>query len=338
MPKISVIIPNYNNSKYLRDCVHSCFNQSFRDIEIIVVDDCSFDDSMQILAELQAEDARLSFYQMSKNSGVGAVRNFGIEKAIGDYIIFLDSDDMFYPLALENLMRLADSTGGDMIVGNYTKVPESFILPLDATCQPNFDFSAYADNGDFVNAIENLNLVTVWGKLIRRELLFDIKFNVEIYPYEDVEFMLRLYDKVRVGVITPCIAIYYRLSLTSVIKDKDRDVSKDVVGVLNSIAGYVNDIENREYKMFVKRYAFMFIRLYCGAIFKKLDLRKGDKVYKNRILHQLKKVAKTMRRVMKRGIFKDMRMVISSRIALCFFTHGFVKTGGKMLVFKDAAV
>ena len=108
---ISVIIPMYNASKTIRRCLYSVMEQTYTDLEIIVIDDGSTDDSLRIVAEMEAEDQRIRCYKKS-NGGVSSARNMGILKSSGDYLCFLDSDDAItrdYVKALIEEMTLKKS-------------------------------------------------------------------------------------------------------------------------------------------------------------------------------------------------------------------------------------
>ena len=93
MPKVSVIIPIYNTEKYLRKCLDSVCNQTLSDIEIICVNDCSTDNSLEILEEYASKDNRIKLIDFKENKGAAVARNAGIDEAKGEYIGFVDSDD-----------------------------------------------------------------------------------------------------------------------------------------------------------------------------------------------------------------------------------------------------
>ncbi len=92
MPKVSIIVPVYNVEKYLSTCLDSLINQTLKDIEIICINDGSTDNSLNILNEYAQKDTRIIVIN-KENSGPGSCRNLGIEKATGEYIQFVDSDD-----------------------------------------------------------------------------------------------------------------------------------------------------------------------------------------------------------------------------------------------------
>ena len=107
-PKVSVIIPVYNTEQYLAECLDSVINQTLREIEIIVINDKSPDDSLRIIREYQKKDNRIVLIDKTVNEGVGKARNDGIEKATGEFVIFMDSDDLYSSkVALETLYKSA---------------------------------------------------------------------------------------------------------------------------------------------------------------------------------------------------------------------------------------
>ena len=117
-PLVSVIVPVYNTSKYLRQCLDSIQAQTLKEIEIICVDDGSTDNSMEILLEKELEDSRICILQQ-KNRGGGAARNLGMSIAKGKYLSFLDSDDFFEPTMLEEAYTAAEKHNADITIYSY---------------------------------------------------------------------------------------------------------------------------------------------------------------------------------------------------------------------------
>ncbi|MDY6407580.1 MAG: glycosyltransferase, partial [Pseudomonadota bacterium] len=109
MPEVSVIVPIYKTEKYLRRCLDSICAQTFRDIEIICINDGSPDNSLSILDEYAIRDTRIQIINQ-ENKGQSAARNIGLDKAQGTYIYFVDSDDMLHPQALEVMITVAQQT------------------------------------------------------------------------------------------------------------------------------------------------------------------------------------------------------------------------------------
>ena len=114
--KVSVIIPVYNVEAYVGECLESVRRQTLRDLEIICIDDCSQDGSGQVLRQAAAEDPRIRIYRNEKNAGLASARNRGLSLAGGEYVYFLDADDLIVPDALEKLCERADRNRLDAIV------------------------------------------------------------------------------------------------------------------------------------------------------------------------------------------------------------------------------
>ena len=117
MPKVSVIIPVYNAEKYLKKCLDSACSQTLKEIEIICVNDCSPDSSLEILNEYASKDNRIKIIDFKENKGASAARNAGLKIACGEYISFIDSDDYISLNFLELLYNKAIETNSDIIKG-----------------------------------------------------------------------------------------------------------------------------------------------------------------------------------------------------------------------------
>jgi glycosyltransferase involved in cell wall biosynthesis len=122
--KISLIIPVYNAEKYLKECIESVQNQTFTDIEIICIDDGSTDSSKEIIKTYGKEDSRIQYFYQ-ENQGPGPARNKGIKEASGEYISFLDSDDLLKKDTLDTTYKLAIEENLDLVLFNGTPIYES---------------------------------------------------------------------------------------------------------------------------------------------------------------------------------------------------------------------
>lgn len=120
---VSVIIPCYNSSRYLRICVESVLAQTYQNLEIIIVDDCSTDNTThQLLKALALQDNRIKVIYLNKNSGPAIARNKAIEQAKGRYIAFCDSDDMWMPKKIEAQLPLFKDKQVAVVYANYEKI------------------------------------------------------------------------------------------------------------------------------------------------------------------------------------------------------------------------
>lgn len=134
MVKLSIIMPVFNASKFLNMSLNSIFNQTFRDFEVICVNDGSTDNSMKILESFADQHDCIKIFSIN-NSGAGKARNHGIQQANGEYLAFLDADDIFIDRdALEKMMSIAVKNDADMVAANLKRIKQ------DATIEESYDF------------------------------------------------------------------------------------------------------------------------------------------------------------------------------------------------------
>lgn len=194
-PEITLIIPVYNTEKYLTECLNSIVNQTFRDIEIICINDCSADNSLEVLNSFARQDNRILVVNTEKPSGsAGLPRNIGIEKAKGKYLMFLDSDDYFDLEMLEKLYNHAEKTNSDLVMcDNYRIMPETFEKNIKNTelhheYIPDLRVFSYKD---IPNEIFQISNAAVWHKLILTEVVkkHGLKFQTNSPSLDDVYFV-----------------------------------------------------------------------------------------------------------------------------------------------------
>ncbi|MFE9704029.1 CDP-glycerol glycerophosphotransferase family protein [Streptomyces sp. NPDC005930] len=185
MPRFSVIVPCFKVQGFLRECLDSVLDQSFRDIEVIAVDDCSPDGSGAILDEYAARDDRVRVLHLEENVGLGRARNAGMPHATGDYLFFLDSDDTLTPGALRAMAdRLAETEDPDVLVFDYARTYWWGGTRRNALAR----VLAEAGDGTFTAAghPEILDLLmVVWNKVYRRDFVEREGFAFPPGYYED---------------------------------------------------------------------------------------------------------------------------------------------------------
>ncbi len=188
-PKVSIIIPVYNVEAYLEKCLDSAIFQTLQDIEMIVVNDESTDNSLHIIHTYAEKDPRIVVIDQ-KNRGLGGARNSGIEVAKGEYLFFLDSDDYIAPDTLETLYHHAQEHQLDLIVFNYTKVDEKG-TPLTTT---NFGNAILSKEEAFRKIVSLKTSPQAWNKLYRRDLFIDHNIRYpEKFLHEDLPVTYRLF-------------------------------------------------------------------------------------------------------------------------------------------------
>lgn len=123
-PLVSIITPSYNSSRFIEDSVRSVLNQTYNNFELIIIDDCSKDDSWQLIQELIKQDDRIQIYRLEQNSGAAMARNFGIQVANGKYLTFLDSDDLWDEDKLEKQVHFMQENHYVFTFTNYRMIDE----------------------------------------------------------------------------------------------------------------------------------------------------------------------------------------------------------------------
>lgn len=123
-PAVSVIMPAYNEARFIEAAIRSVQQQSFTDWELLVLDDGSSDDTCAIVQRLAAEDSRIYLHENAQNMGVAKTRNHGFDICRGRYVALLDGDDLWLPQKLELQLKLAEETGADVIYCSYSMVDE----------------------------------------------------------------------------------------------------------------------------------------------------------------------------------------------------------------------
>ena len=168
MRKISVIVPVYNAEKYLDRCIGSILAQTFRDFELILVEDGSPDRCAQMCDEWAKKDERIKVIHQS-NSGPSKARNVGIAASQGEYLTFVDSDDRISPLMLEKLLRAAKKTGADIVTCAVVRDNgKAFKLPIGKYKLTVYSRDSFMDIMLKING--NRNVHYVCAKLYKRSV------------------------------------------------------------------------------------------------------------------------------------------------------------------------
>jgi len=187
--KVSIVIPVYNVECYIGNCLQSVLNQTFKDFEIIIVDDRGNDNSMAVAKDILSSQASSVDYQIIQhkcNRGLSAARNSGLAASSSEYVYFLDSDDTITPLCLELLVNKADKSKSDMVIGNISVIGDDTNIPRLNT--RNADDDGIIEGKDLIleSYIHQDFYVMAWNKLLRTSFLKgnDISF-VEGLVHED---------------------------------------------------------------------------------------------------------------------------------------------------------
>lgn len=216
VPLVSIIIPVYNVEKFIQVCLESVINQTYKNIEIICVNDFSTDGSKDIVDRISKKDRRIITINKEKNEGPNMARATGFKESNGEYIYFLDSDDFIHPQTIFTHLMKIRQTKTDISVSSYIPVEDSNINIKNHKLNI-FDNSTDIKNGlyeilNFSLQTEYSNLfpVTAWGKLYKRELFDDFNWlECNYRQYEDNFFMIQLYSKVKKISIMKDLPMYF---------------------------------------------------------------------------------------------------------------------------------
>ena len=231
MVDISIIVPVYNASKYLKKCLDSLVNQTKKELEFILINDGSTDNSESIIKSYN--DNRIKYFKRS-NHGIGKTRNFGISKSTGKYIMFLDSDDYLEENACEILYKKINKERFDLVVCDFYRVVNDSKIIEKIT---SFKNTSLKDNP---NLLLNVNLAP-WNKIYRSDLIKNnnIKF-IEDLKYEDAPFVvLSLLKSKKIGKVDKTL-VYYTIHEKSETTVRDERIF-DIIKIVDIIRSYFKD-------------------------------------------------------------------------------------------------
>ena len=315
LPLVSIIIPVYNiGEKYLRQCLESVINQSYKNIEIIIVNDCSvFEEDEKIILEYASKDNRIKYIKHKENMGDGAARMTGLKEAKGYSVLFADGDDY---MSLD-LIEIAIS---EMIKNNVDIVCYNFFIVREENNKIEFNNSYYKNipyqvlYGEsvmelFCNLNNNIGW-NLWNKLFKREILLELGFNNIPLTYrgKDLNYFFKILSKSKSMVYIPLNLYFYiesrNNSITNINKLKDNYFT-DIYYIFLDMFDFLNKEQNEQ---ITKLFAMNLIYLYYSAldfdsrkireenhfinIFKKviLDLIDYGAIDKNQLLENVKNI------------------------------------------------
>lgn len=222
---VTIIVPVYNEGVFFEECIDSLISQSYKNLEIIVVDDGSEETNARYYEKVAKKDQRIRLFHI-KNQGVSNARNFGISESRGKWIAFVDADDCLMPDALSFLVH--NAADSKLIAGNYCKGRE--LVPATNQEEPvtrlfsayairavSLEYEKYIGRYDFLSAKNSAYFMSACAKLydgdlIRRE---NIRFNDQLKYSEDLLFNLDYLKKIDQAVLSNYIVYFYRKNLSS---------------------------------------------------------------------------------------------------------------------------
>ncbi|TCO89989.1 glycosyl transferase family 2 [Bacteroides heparinolyticus] len=241
--KVSVIIPVYNVSKYIERCLLSVLNQTWQDLEVILVNDCTPDDSMEVIANVLSEHIRswvVKIVVHEKNRGIAGARNSGIRYATGDYLYFLDSDDYLTPQGIEQMASVALQYNVDVVAAEYELVGNAHVVTSELR------FSGFLENNEKVirSYAKDQWAVMPWNKLVRHELIKkELLFFEETIVHEDDLWSFKLACCAQSAYGLPEKTYYYVLHANSFMGKTSPKKLQSRVRIIEMVYDYITSSE-----------------------------------------------------------------------------------------------
>lgn len=229
---VSVIVPVYNVSEYLCRCLDSIVRQSYIYLEIIIVDDGSTDNSLKICNNYKNKDKRIKVYHKN-NGGLSSARNFGLKKASGEYITFIDSDDFINKYYIEKLYKSIKDTNSDIsccFFKTFCKKIPLFEENNNDIKQSLFDRIEAINDMMYGNKINN----SASCKLYKRKLFNDITYPLNIY-FEDLATTYKVLQKAKRIILFEDELYYYYQRRTSILHQINEKKIEDLIHVINNM-------------------------------------------------------------------------------------------------------
>lgn len=232
---ISVIVPVFNVEMYLSACLDSILSQSYKNLEVIVINDGSNDFSLQIAETYAEKDDRVKVYSF-ENEGLSAARNRGLSVATGDFISFVDADDMLYPDALKILHKTIVKEKAEIAEGKTIRGKVHGEIEINS----HFKIKAYNAQEAIADVLyQQVLLPSVCGKLFKRDLFENISFEKGIF-YEDLNIFYRIFEKCKKIIWIDYPVYFYRINEGS-ITNSWKSQRLDVLKVTENLESYISE-------------------------------------------------------------------------------------------------
>ena len=226
--KVSIIIPAYNVENYISDCLEGVVSQTYKNIEVLIINDGSTDNTLKICNKYKANDDRIKIIN-KKNEGVAEARNDGIKYSKGMYIAFIDSDDMISKKYIQTLMYTINKYDGDIVSCDFKKTRGKY-NGIDKKKKVNI--INFTTEGALTSLLYQKELdSSLWNKLIKKELFDGLNFN-KLKKFEDLDIFYKLICNAKTITYIRSVLYYYRIRKESLMNNEfsgDNILVKDVV-------------------------------------------------------------------------------------------------------------
>ena len=280
--KISLIIPVYNVESYLGKCLDTVESQTYKDSEVIIVNDGSTDNSLEIIEKYVARNKNFQNFTI-KNSGLGGARNYGLTKATGEYVVFLDSDDYISSDCLEKFAKAAKESNSDIIVCNSVDVDEQGNVVRQTENNINNGTVTLAKNPNIL-----FNRFCAWGKMYRRSLFDGLEFQSRVW-YEDLRLVPKLYLKANNITYIEDVLFYYLQRAGSIMNNTNAARNIEIIEAFEDVITYFKKVD--AYETYKSELEYLVLEHLAVAAVTRVVLCKGQE--KRRVLRELEKYLAT---------------------------------------------
>lgn len=265
MDKISIVVAVYNAEKTLNKCIESLLNQTYKNIEIILLNDCSKDNSLDICNEYSKANDNVKVISNDRNSGVSNTRNNGIDNSTGEYICFVDSDDYVESNYIEVLYYYYQKYNTVPICGFVYHDEYNHAKPVKYSWSGNEELVSL---GEAFRLKSELYLTALWNKLFDRRLIVEknIRFDTNISVGEDLRFSIEYFDKNNISevyVLKKPLYHYMKLSGNSLISGfvDDFDRERESLLLIKNLANKYKENVDKEYEKAIEQVKISMIYL-----------------------------------------------------------------------------
>lgn len=278
-PILSVVIPVYNAEQHLPECLDSIREQTFTEWEVILVDDGAKDGSGRICDEAAEQDPRFIVIH-KENGGVSNARNDGIEKASGKYLMFIDADDVVLPNYFEDMVRVEDLYGTDLVICGFDRFNEDWVKHFQLT---HFYVGMFRDLQQFLMlyTVPKTNMfgVSIWAKLYPMRIIreYGIRFDPAISYEEDCVFVTDYLKHVSTIAAMGATMYRYRQQEESLSKGYRKDTFRFLVNGYDRRCGLMKENGLEQYLPKLKNIFFTVVKNTCKKILY-ADLSQEEKI------------------------------------------------------------
>ncbi|MGY8917831.1 MAG: glycosyltransferase family 2 protein [Flavobacteriales bacterium] len=274
---VSIIVPFYNVEQYIDRCIKSLLSQTYLNLEILLVDDCSPDNTLEIVQQYANNDSRIKILQYDKNRGLGGARNYGIEQAKGEYILFVDSDDYIEANTVEGLYEKAKDNNLCVLEANYLKEGE---ISTEVLPRKSYYSQKVFSGKEYWESIP-IAPVVAWNKFYKLSFLKENNIKFKLRKFEDVAFTAEVFMKAKRVMNIDFPFYHYIVRENSIMTETTTKSHLEDAYVLINDMKVIFDT-NKENEQMKKSYLYSFI-----GFFRLWHLYSDDKLIKK---HMKKKV------------------------------------------------